>query len=181
MYYPNAFNPDVLLDSDVYKTFQFLSDSQFKLEKFSSEKIDQKKQDLSTRLEAEKKAACKALYNRDLTTLDNLQTQVKTTAAVLSQIITALTKPDEQSGLSFIQALWTAEQLAKRFKSAYLLQVKSIAAGGATITTSNIFGSKLSFSGGVVISYMLFDNSGVLVNAGTIPAYGGNRHLQDMK
>jgi len=176
-YYPNVFGPPPPA-LKIYKLFGDLNQKQFDLGDFSAT-IDQRKADLAKRQTAETDNACKALYQVDLDALAARQTEVKETQTLLGQIIAGLTKPDDQTGLNLIHTFATAEQLATAFPSAYLLQVKPIAAGGSTKTTTNILGSKLSFSGGSIISFMLFDTSGAVVAAGTSPLYGG--YVRDKK
>lgn len=176
-YYPNALNPSPA-NLAVYATFRSLSQKQLELGQFAAQ-VDARKQDLGVRASNDPK--CKDVYATDIATLDAHKAQVIATAALLGQIVATLTAPDAQSGLSLIQSLSTAEQLARDFASASILQVKAIAAGGSTQTTTNIFGSKLSFSGGVVISYMLLDTTGAVLAAGTVPVYGGYINEENMK
>jgi len=169
-YYPGAFAP-----SSAPRTTQALAtltQRRQTLIDFSTN-IDTKKQQIAQRSTQEQQQACKDRYAEDIALLDNLQTRVKTSIGLLDAFFAGILKADAQSGVTLLQTLIAAEQLSTTFQSAHTLQLKPVAAGGATMTTTNIFGSKISFSGGVVISYMLFDSAGVLVDAATVPQYGG--------
>lgn len=54
-----------------------------------------------------------------------------------------------------------------------VLSVKALESGGALITTTNIFGSKVHFSGGAVATYALFSLRGDLECSGNVFDYGG--------
>lgn len=57
---------------------------------------------------------------------------------------------------------------------AYVLYLKTIAAGGANRTSKNLFtGSSLYHSGGAVVSYFLLNSTGAVVSAKNIGHYGG--------
>lgn len=54
-----------------------------------------------------------------------------------------------------------------------MLSVKALESGGALITTTNIFGSKVHFSGGAVATYAVFSFGGDLECSGNVFDYGG--------
>lgn len=54
-----------------------------------------------------------------------------------------------------------------------VLAVKALESGGALITTANIFGSKVHFSGGAIATYALFGLEGSLECSGNVFDYGG--------
>lgn len=54
-----------------------------------------------------------------------------------------------------------------------VLAVKALESGGALITTTNIFGSKVHFSGGAIATYALFGLEGSLECSGNVFDYGG--------
>jgi hypothetical protein len=60
-----------------------------------------------------------------------------------------------------------------------LLWLKTLESGGSLITTSNIFGSKVHFSGGAIATYDLFDFTGKLSCSGVAFAYGGYVKAKD--
>jgi hypothetical protein len=177
-YYPSESNWS---STEAYKRFTLLLENSKALDKAAYD-VGKTKTELLQSAEQVKSNACKsALYAHDVAVVDDRLSLIKTVQSIVGQIIAGLTKSDDQSGLTLIQTLMTAGQLSTRLKSAHLLQVKPISAGGSTLTTTNVFGSKLSFSGGVVISYMLFDDEGKLVSADSIPVYGGYFPAHKMK
>lgn len=178
MYYPGLFE-DPANQLQIYKTFENLSQSQFDLEDKLKE-IGEIKERLSKLAEAEADNICKHYYTTDLETMNRRETQIKEVQTFLGQIITALMKPDEQTGLSVLQQYATAERLTTDFKSAYLLQIKPIAAGGTARIKTTFFGSRLSFGGGSIISYMLTNGDGKFITAGTVQNYGGYVRAKDV-
>jgi hypothetical protein len=177
-YFPNALNPTPT-PLAIHQTFQTLSQKHIELGQFVNQLNDTK-----NKLSAGKEKAtakCKGIYDADIDTVNVAVTQATAAQAAIGQVITALTAADSQSGVTLIQTLSSAELLATGFKSASVLQVKPIAAGGNVQTATNIFRTKLSFSGGVVLSYMLFDPTGAVAHAGTVPLYGGYVDASEMK
>jgi hypothetical protein len=70
----------------------------------------------------------------------------------------------------------------------HLLMVKALESGGSVNHNSNIFGTKMSYSGGSVGTYSLFNLSGQLECSGNVYDYAGpiaskdfQKHLQDFK
>jgi len=119
--------------------------------------------------------SCKDLFNADLKTLGKYEAAAKALKTTVDQELTALMKVDDKTGTTALQALVAAENLATHFKvTPYVLQLKAVAAGGATMTKTNLFTTHFYFSGGAVVSYLLVNgDSGDVVLAGTLPAYGG--------
>lgn len=64
----------------------------------------------------------------------------------------------------------------KRWKVLYL---KALESGGSLITKTNVFGSKVYFSGGAVATYALFDLEGPLRCSGNVFDYGGFVKAED--
>lgn len=120
-------------------------------------------------------ASCKTTFARDVAKLGQYEAAAKTLKAAVDQQLASLIKVDDKTGTTSLQMLVAAETLATHFNAApYVLQLKPIAAGGATLTKTNLFTTHFYFSGGAVVSYLLLDaESGNVVLAGTIPAYGG--------
>jgi hypothetical protein len=56
----------------------------------------------------------------------------------------------------------------------YVLMVKALESGGSVTGTSNIFGTRLRYSGGAVGTYALFDAAGELTCSGNVYDYGGS-------
>jgi hypothetical protein len=61
----------------------------------------------------------------------------------------------------------------------HVLILKALESGGSQITHSNIFGSKVFFSGGAVASYSLFTLNGHLSCSGNVYDYGGYLRAED--
>jgi hypothetical protein len=119
-------------------------------------------------------ALCKAMWARDTAQLDRLEGAVAVLKAASGQLTAALSRVDETTGASALQALVMAETLATRFAGAQVLQLKPVAAGGATLAKTNLFTTSFYFSGGAIVSYLLYDgSSGNVVLAGTMPYYAG--------
>ena len=176
-YYPNALTsiPPAL---QIYVTFKKIVASQLDLAAAATV-IDLKKADITAR--AAKEPKCKDIFAADSATLDARKAQVAATQTAVSQVVTALTATDAQSGLSQIQTLALAEQLAEQFGGASILQLKSIAAGGDTKTKKNILYTSLSFGGGAILAYMMINPTGTIEHSGTVPVYGGFVDASDMK
>lgn len=94
-----------------------------------------------------------------------------------------LAKLDEKtahSALSRIMAVENLEELLKKEKLC-ILWVKAVAAGGGSHAKVSTFTNALTYSGGAVVSYAIFDNTGVLKEADTVPMYGGKISVADLK
>lgn len=119
-------------------------------------------------------APCKAMWARDTAQLDRLEASVKALKGAIDQLATALSRVDESSGASALQSLVMAETLASKFAGAHVLQLKPVAAGGATLAKTNLFTTNFYFSGGAIVSYLLYNgSSGDVVLAATMPYYAG--------
>jgi hypothetical protein len=92
-----------------------------------------------------------------------------------------LTKQEAQSGLTLISAYLVSERIEKAIGTAPVLQVKAVAAGGSSQTAKGAFSTKISFSGGSILSYQLFNQDGTLVIADTIPWYAGFIEANEFK
>jgi hypothetical protein len=180
-YYPSAFQQGATPELD--KRFNALTALLQAHIKFSLQ-ISARRQEvaaLAETAEARKDPVCKQRYVEDLAALDLVQARVKAIAVALDQLFANFVKADAQTGLTLLQTLAAAEQLATQFKSAHVLQLRAVAAGGATMTKTNIFRTRILFSGGAVIAYMLFADTGAIVKAGTVPVYGGVVPETEMK
>jgi len=94
--------------------------------------------------------------------------RLKTLNEQFNRLVTALTAPDETTGISVLAHLLRGELLhASLAKSdTRILVVEVISAGGANKTTKNLFtGTKLFHSGGTVISFILLDPNGAIAFA----------------
>jgi hypothetical protein len=87
-----------------------------------------------------------------------------------------LLKVDEASGTSELARLLRAEILEASLQEqdSYLLYMKIVKAGGSNQVTRNLFrGSKLSHSGGVIVTYLLFRSDGAIAASDTLHDYSG--------
>ena len=170
-YYPGIFE-DPSKQLQVFATFEKLNQSEFSLGD-TLDQIVQIKSELTDLLKKENDPSCRRFYESDLANYSDHEKKINEVKSFLSQIITALMKPDEKSGLSVLQQYAVAESLSTEYKSAYLLQLKPIAAGGTSRITTNILGSKLSFGGGAILSFMLTNGNGEYITSGNVTQYGG--------
>jgi hypothetical protein len=93
-----------------------------------------------------------------------------------SDEIAGLTTIDQKTGFNPVTALVRAEKLRLILtdNNSYILQLKVQAAGGNNKVTKNLFkGTKLFHSGGSIISYILFDQSGAIKISKTVYDYSG--------
>jgi len=100
---------------------------------------------------------------------------LKAVNAIVEKLYADLQKTDDK-GQAVISSLLKAELLKNLSKepNSYTLYVKSVATAGTNKQTKNLFtGTKLYHSGGVIISYILFDNSGNAIAANTLHQYDG--------
>ena len=63
----------------------------------------------------------------------------------------------------------------------HVLWLKALESGGGLTTESNIFGTKVHFSGGAVASYDLFQFNGSLTCSGNVMAYAGYVKAKDFR
>ena len=61
----------------------------------------------------------------------------------------------------------------------HILSLKALESGGEILTQSNLFGSKISFSGGAIATYALFSIDGTLSCSGNVFDYGGYLRAKD--
>jgi len=92
----------------------------------------------------------------------------------------------QPAGPSHLQAVLSADGLAERLGAdpatgkipdnapQHLLLVKALESGGSVNRSSNIFGTKMSYSGGSVGTYALFDLNGQLECSGNVYDYAGS-------
>ncbi|WP_371763808.1 hypothetical protein [Massilia sp.] len=180
LFFPNLLEPAPLAPTtQTEQTFKNLNDGAFNLSQFVKRMNDKKMALTAAREKASTK--CKAIYDDDIANVDDAQAKASAAQTAINQILTGLTTTDPQSGLTTLQNLTYAEQLGVTFQSASILQVKSIAAGGNTQTKTGTFSTTLSFSGGVVLTYMLIEKDGSISTSGVVPVYGGYIDSSDMK
>jgi hypothetical protein len=92
----------------------------------------------------------------------------------------------QPAGPSHLEAVLSADGLAERLGAdpatgkipdnapQHLLLVKALESGGSVNRSSNIFGTKMSYSGGSVGTYALFDLNGQLECSGNVYDYAGS-------
>jgi hypothetical protein len=95
--------------------------------------------------------------------------------------VATLSALDNESGTTPMASLIKAEKLTKILvqPDAAMLYVKVLRAGGNNRITKNLFkGTKITHSGGTVVSYILFDNTGAAVLANTLYNYDGYKRFK---
>ncbi len=93
----------------------------------------------------------------------------------------SLSKPDEKTGLSRISQLVIADNLiAFLEKKAHILWLKAVAAGGGAHVKTSTWSSEMTYSGGAIASYALFNEHGRLLEADTITMYGGSVSIDQL-
>lgn len=177
-YLPGAFASDD--DQDIFRTSKLMAlldklvDDATGIDPVLAD-IGKRRDDIKKRSEDKKATAtCKDAYRRDTAILDNLEARGKGLQSRVDKLMSAVTTVDDKTGATILQNLAIADSLADTYKGAYILQLKPIAAGGATLAKTSFFSTSFQFSGGAIVSYLLVDGvSGQTVNAGTVTAYGG--------
>jgi hypothetical protein len=94
----------------------------------------------------------------------------------------ALLKIEEASGTSELARLLRAEILAAQLQEqdSYLLYLKIVKAGGSNRVTQNRFsGSKVTHSGGAIITYILFHPDGLIASSDTFHSHSGFKSFED--
>jgi len=106
-------------------------------------------------------------------------------AAAFSTLQTAMLRREDGSGASPLTRVLQAEKLAMiAGDDACFLLLRVGAAGGGVRSKRSFFGSlfsgaDLSYSGGAIAHYMLFDPAGRILDGGSIPAYSGFKRVRD--
>lgn len=94
----------------------------------------------------------------------------------------ALAKVDETTKLSVMQRVDHIESMMKLLDNnkTQILHVRPVIAGGGTRTTKHVFNSgSLSFSGGIVLAYFLYDNAGNMADSATVYNHVGWQTMPD--
>lgn len=126
----------------------------------------------------------KALRDRKQTALNELaasDARLTAAATAWTAFQSALIKADENSGLNALTRLIRAEKLATvAGADSHLLLLKVAAAGGGHKTKRNLFYSgKVFYGGGAIVEFILFEPSGKMAAAATLPAYSGLIELKE--
>jgi hypothetical protein len=95
--------------------------------------------------------------------------------------VDSLSKVEEKTGASRLSQLLIGENLSAILaKGAYILWLKAVAAGGAAHAKTTTASSELTYSGGAIASYAIFNSRGQLIEADTKPMYGGYVRVKDL-
>jgi tetratricopeptide (TPR) repeat protein len=97
--------------------------------------------------------------------------QLKALNEQFEKLASYLTTTDEKTGINGLTVLLKAEVLSTNInkEGSSILYLKILNAGGNNKITRNLFtGSKLYHSGGSIVSYILFDKSGMIKASGTL-------------
>jgi hypothetical protein len=125
-------------------------------------------------------AQCKTEASAQLVRLAAAKATATQISSEIADLIATVIKVDGDTGQSQLVNYMLAERFSNLTDGAFILQVKAIAAGGTTQTTKSLFSSKVSFSGGAIVSYLLLDAAGTPVLADTVPFYTGFTPLEKM-
>ena len=125
--------------------------------------------------------ACQKILAAIGKTVDQYVAGIAAIEKSIDEVGATLTKQEAQSGLTILSSYLVSERVEAAIGSAPVLQVKAIAAGGATQTRRNLFKTTISYGGGSIISYRLFAQDGQLLAADTIPWNSGLRNANDFK
>jgi len=94
----------------------------------------------------------------------------------------SLLKADEKSGISRMAHFPAAEAVLALLNTEgpFILWLKAVAAGGGVHAKDTAVFSDLTYSGGALAIYALYDKAGVLQEAMPISSYAGIVHLRDL-
>jgi len=113
------------------------------------------------------------LYTNDQIQVEARIAALKSISAKISDLISALNKPDS-NGITPLQTMLRAESLAaKKGDGANTLVTKFVTIGGNNITRKRVMGSRASFGGGVVVDFIRIDSGGLIAQSGIVQCYAG--------
>lgn len=123
---------------------------------------------------------CAALTGR-MKALTTIATQMEATVTAYTEFRKSLGQADEKTGTTALAKLVRAEKLRAVTANAHWLVLKLSAASGAVQTRNSLWGlrTKTLFSGGAVAQFLLFNNKGRVVAAGSCPAHIGFLRLRE--
>lgn len=113
---------------------------------------------------------------------DALEEPLTKAEALFQTFHDALLKVEEASGTSALAKFLRAEVLAAQLREqdSYLLYLKIVKAGGSNRVTQNRFsGSKVTHSGGAIVTYILFHPDGLISASDTFHSHSGFRSFED--
>jgi hypothetical protein len=116
------------------------------------------------------------------TQADALKEPLAKAEALFQAFQDALLKVEEASGTSELARLLRAEILAAQLQEqdSYLLYLKIVKAGGSNRVTQNrLSGSKVTHSGGAIVTYILFHPDGLIASSDTFHSHSGFKSFED--
>jgi hypothetical protein len=129
-----------------------------------------------SRLNFQKNLADQKINANEEADKPNLPT-LKALNAQLTNFMSGLAVPDEQTKVTPLMSLIRGEYLTSMLvgDNDHLLHMKVVRAAGTNTTKRNLFtGTRLKHTGGVIITYMLFDRLGQIKKANTFFSYEGS-------
>jgi hypothetical protein len=110
-----------------------------------------------------------------LAALDREDQRRSATTSAIAAFRTGLIKADDNSGITALTNILHGENIASVATDAHWLWLKVAAAGGGYQTRQTLWGilTNVSYSGGAIVEFQLFDKDGKVVAAGLLPAYTG--------
>lgn len=105
--------------------------------------------------------------------------KIRATEDAYNTFRVALLKTDDALGLTPLAKILRAEKLDRCAQDAYWLMIKVAAAGGAYRTKRWLWKSEISYSGGVIAHFTLFDPQGKVVASGVHSGYNSSPMSED--
>ncbi len=171
-------------DAEVANLSQVLKNLELEIPSLKGQALADKVRDLNDKTKEKKAAVAKANEKTsDLLILEAkdgpIRDQYRAINALFDQLVASLVKTDEKTGLSPLGLLTRAAEVVALLddltvaRSRFVLFTKSVSAGGSYRIRRNLWttvftGDLLSYSGGAIVSYMLFDNSSRIRSADTL-------------
>jgi hypothetical protein len=190
VYHSSIIPPDLLKDSaTLLATLSSLSDLRSELDESQhglarmQAKLKAKIDKLTTKIAAD--VAANKDTSKDQASLDREQgahdllsaatARAQASAASYDAFALALLKADETTGSNGLARILRAEKLAAAAAGAHWLVLKVAAAGGGYKTKHWLWWptTKVVYSGGAIVQFMLFNDSGKIDAAGVLPKYSG--------
>jgi hypothetical protein len=146
-----------------------------KKKKLEEEK-DKKQGELNkTESDAEKAQNLKQLWKDYENKVDFLAKDLQAAKAAMDTFREALLKQEGDSAQTLLTRLLRAEKLRTAIGQANsTLQLQVQKASGSVVTRKGLFrGTRVSYSGGAIASYLLYNQDGSVLKSGTFPEYPG--------
>lgn len=114
--------------------------------------------------------------------LSGLDARIEAALTELEEFVAALVKPDDPAAGPFLAQLLEAETLHGLIdEKTCFLWLKAVASGGGSRTRKTAVSSKISYSGGAIVSFALYDRFGSMLDAATIPLYSGFIEIDEVE